>query len=319
MMLERRNHALQDNPSIFKGQVADISITRRGSDWYWTVCAIMTVSTLAFLGLAFMRPRSNRIFHYITAGITMVAAVAYFSMGSNLGWTPIAVEFHRSEHIVRGTYREIFYVRYIDWFVTTPLILMDLFLTAGMPWPTILWVVLVDWVMVVSFLVGTLVESQYKWGYFAFGCAALFYILYQLVWEGRRHANALGNDVGRVFLASGSVILITWICYPICWGVSEGGNVIAPDSEAIFYGILDILSKPVFGALLILGHWNIDPARLGLRIRDFDENPAVHGGFTEKKETNGAGGVTNGTNGHTNGHTNGATATAPTETPAETV
>ncbi len=33
------------------------------------------------------------------------------------------------------------------------------------------------------------------------------------------------------------------LCYPIAWGVSEGGNVIPPDSEAIFYGILDIMTK----------------------------------------------------------------------------
>lgn len=97
------------------GRTADIAITTRGSDWYWTVCAVMTVSTFAFLGLGFTRPRTHRIFHYITAGITLVAAIAYFSMASNLGFTPVAVEFQRGNHRVSGTYREIFYVRYIDW------------------------------------------------------------------------------------------------------------------------------------------------------------------------------------------------------------
>lgn len=129
----------------------------------------MTVATFTFLGLAFTKPRTNRIFHYITAGITMVAAIAYYSMGANLGWTPIGVEFSRSDSDVRGVNREIFYVRYIDWFITTPLLLLDLLLTAGMPWPTILWVILVDEVMIVTGLVGALVHSQYKWGYFAFG------------------------------------------------------------------------------------------------------------------------------------------------------
>ena len=28
--------------------------------------------------------------------------------------------------------RSIYYVRYIDWFITTPLLLLDLLLTAGM-------------------------------------------------------------------------------------------------------------------------------------------------------------------------------------------
>ena len=77
----------------------------------------MTVSTFAFLGLGFMKPRSNRIFHYITAGVTLVSAIAYFSMASNLGFTPIMGEFVRSSPRVSGIYREIFYVRYIDWYV----------------------------------------------------------------------------------------------------------------------------------------------------------------------------------------------------------
>lgn len=79
----------------------------------------MTVSTLFFIGLSFTKPRTHRIFHYITAAITLVAAIAYFSMGADLGQTPIPVQFERSDPKVSGTAdnqnREIFYVRYIDW------------------------------------------------------------------------------------------------------------------------------------------------------------------------------------------------------------
>ena len=79
------------------------------------VCAVMFVSTLAFAGLSFTKPRSHRLFHYITAAITMVAAIAYFTMGADLGETGITVEFMRNGSKVHGTVREIFYVRYIDW------------------------------------------------------------------------------------------------------------------------------------------------------------------------------------------------------------
>ena len=75
----------------------------------------MVCATFAFMGLAVTKPRQHRIFHYITASITLVASIAYFSMGSNLGWTPIQVEFQRNNPVVRGINREIFYVRYIDW------------------------------------------------------------------------------------------------------------------------------------------------------------------------------------------------------------
>jgi len=263
--------------NMVNGKSSDIAITVRGSDWYWAVCAVMTASTFVFLGLGMTKPRQHRVFHYITASITMVAAIAYFSMASNLGWTPIDVEFSRPNMPeVRGMNREIFYVRYIDWFITTPLLLLDLMLTAAIPWPTLLFIILVDEVMIVTGLVGALVRSSYKWGYFVFGCVALFYIIWVLVWEGRRHANVLGKDVGRCFTMCGSLTALLWILYPIAWGVCEGGNVISPDSEAVFYGILDLIAKPVFGALLIWGHRGIDPARLGLYIHDYDEkDPAV--------------------------------------------
>ena len=110
------NQALDVNSGI--GGNPDLAITTHGSDWYFAVCAVMTVATLVFMALSFRRPRTHRLFHYITASITLVAAIAYFSMGSNLGQTGIPVEFVRDNANVAtglGGTREIFYVRYIDW------------------------------------------------------------------------------------------------------------------------------------------------------------------------------------------------------------
>ncbi|KAH7126569.1 hypothetical protein B0J11DRAFT_280887 [Dendryphion nanum] len=309
--LARRNNALNLNTNTVNGRTADIAITTRGSDFYFAISAVMALSAFIFIGLAMRKHRRDRIFHYITAAIVFVAAIAYFTMGSNLGFTPIAVEYARSDPRASGVYREVFYVRYIDWFITTPLLLLDLLLTAGMPWPTILWDILVDWIMIVTGLVGALVPSVYKWGYFTFGCAALVYIIYQLVWEARRHAIPLGDDIRKCFLYCGSLTALLWIVYPIAWGVCEGGNIIAPDSEAVFYGVLDFLAKPIFGALLIWGHRNIDPARLGLSIRDYDDDPSVSGhmhGVHEKQRAAGAASNCH-TDGHRGGHINGSSGT----------
>lgn len=101
----------------------------------------------------------------------------------------------------------------------------------------------------------------------------MFYIFWNVGIEGRRRARNLGRDVYRVYMACGVWTLFLWLLYPVAWGLCEGGNVIAPDSEAIFYGILDFCAKPVFSIMLIAGHWNIDPGRMGLKIRDFAESP----------------------------------------------
>jgi len=255
--------------------------------------------------LSFTVPRRNRVFHYITASITFVAAIAYFTMASNLGYAAIRVEFVRSNPQVAGLLREVFYVRYIDWFVTTPLLLMDLLLTAGLPWPTLLYTLLLDEIMVVTGLVGALVASSYKWGYYVFAMVALFGVAWNVVVVGRAHANVLGNDVSKTFLICGVWTMFLWFIYPIAWGLSEGGNVIGSDGEAIFYGVLDILAKPVFGALLLWGHRNIDPARLGLSIRDYEDEVVHH----EKNHGTGVDGV-----GRTTGEPTPATSAGVTGT-----
>ena len=86
-----------------------------------SVCAVMAFATFCIIGHSFTKHRSHRVFHYITAAITLTAAISYFTMASNLGYAAIGVEFNRpSRPSVRGATRAVFYVRYIDWFVTTP-------------------------------------------------------------------------------------------------------------------------------------------------------------------------------------------------------
>lgn len=292
---KRANNALNTNPNVFNYPLSsDINITTHGSDWYWAVTAVMAVSTFVFIGMSFTVPRRNRTFHYITAAITLVASIAYFTMASNLGYAAIPVEFVRSNPKVAGIYREIFYVRYIDRFITTPLLLLDLLLTAGLPWPTILYTILMDEVMVVTGLVGSLVSSSYKWGYFVFATVALVFIAWNVVFVARMHAAAIGPNVSRVFLICGIWTISLWFIYPIAWGLCEGGNVISPDSEAVFYGVLDILTKPVFGAMLIFGHRNIDPATLGLHIRDYDDDTNTNEKHDLSNSTATNTGVTNG-------------------------
>ena len=80
-------------------------------------------------------------------------------------------------------------------------------------------------------------------GFFTFGGAAFFFVAYTIVFEGRAYARTLGADIFRTYNIIGAWTILIWLVYPIAWGVCEGGNVIPPDSEAIMYGILDLMSK----------------------------------------------------------------------------
>jgi bacteriorhodopsin len=150
---------------------------------------------------------------------------------------------------------------------------------------------LINEIMVVTGLIGALLKSSYKWGYYVFGCVAFLFVAWTVVFEGRSHARVLGADINKTYTICGVWTIGLWFLYPIAWGLSEGGNIIASDSEAIFYGVLDILAKPVFGALLIWGHRNIDITRLGLNIRE----PGMTNPSSTLKSEKTATGATNGT------------------------
>ena len=67
-------------------------------------------------------------------------------------------------------------MRYIQWFITFPLLLLSVLLSTGLSLSDITTTLFMGMFMVICGLVGALVASTYKWGFFTFGVAALFYI-----------------------------------------------------------------------------------------------------------------------------------------------
>ena len=69
------------------------------------------------------------------------------------------------------------YVRYIQWFINAPLILLSLLLITGLPLSDLFLTLFMILVTVVSGLVGALTPTSYKWGFYAFGVLTLFYVV----------------------------------------------------------------------------------------------------------------------------------------------
>jgi bacteriorhodopsin len=107
-LLARSNDALKINPPT--GDVHHL--TTSGSDWLWTVTAVYCLALLIVVGLTFIAPKGEKIFHYLFTISLFVGSIAYFTMASDLGSTPILTVDNAP-----GT-REIFYAKYINWHVT---------------------------------------------------------------------------------------------------------------------------------------------------------------------------------------------------------
>jgi bacteriorhodopsin len=220
-LARRANNALNDNPPV-----AINDLTTSGSDFLWMVFSVMAATTLGVgVWCAVGVPRGQRVFHHLSMMITATASVAYFCMASDLGATPIQVEFVRGMSRDTGVItRSIWYVRYIDWTVTTPLLLLELLLVTGLPLSDIVITIFADEVMIVTGLVGALVKSQYKFGLFSIGCFAMLYVFYQLYFPGRQSTRALGAELSKTYLIGAGILSFLWFLYPIAWGLCDGGE-----------------------------------------------------------------------------------------------
>lgn len=79
---------------------------------------ILGVSTIVFISRV-GSAKGQKVYYYCNVFVCGFATMAYFAMLSGQGWTAIA-----------GC-RQFFYARYVDWSITTPLLLLDLGLIAG--------------------------------------------------------------------------------------------------------------------------------------------------------------------------------------------
>lgn len=262
------NNAIFVNPSN-----ADITITQRGSDFLWAWFAVMTIVDLVVLAWTFQILKGRRAFHHLSAIILTTTAIAYFSMASNLGQDPVQTIFNGA-----GRTRAIWFARYIDWTITFPCLILLVLLASALPLSDIVATVFWSIVFTVSLLIGAHVVSRYKFGYLAFACCAIIYVCFMLLGPGRKSSGSLGLEYRSVYTRSVFWLCFIWMLYPICWGLSEGGNRISPDSEMVFYGILDLLIKPVF----ILFHlWQV--SRLDYTKMQLQSSKASDGATFENR------------------------------------
>ncbi|KAK4936756.1 hypothetical protein LTR66_015292, partial [Elasticomyces elasticus] len=242
-------------PSVNYVEASDV-----GNRVLWVVCVIMGLSSLAFYGMAFRVPVQKRLFHILTAFITTFAFLSYYAMANGDG-----VNFHKIVETVSHkhglpdtteiTYRQVYWARYVDWSVTTPLLLLDLCLMAGLNGTSILVAIIADIIMVLTGLFAAYGDKDsQKWGWYIWACIAYLVIVYQVAVNGKAAAQSKDGKTKAFFAALAAFTFVLWTIYPIVWGIADGGRIVGLDVEIIAYAILDVLAKPVFGFWLLFTH-----------------------------------------------------------------
>jgi len=198
----------------------------------------MFIGAIVFFYLGVSR-KVNTVTHVLTFFIAAVAACAYYAM-----WAGLGVEFKTTD----STPRVIFWARYVDWAITTPLILVDLALLSRTDTPTILTLVGCDLLMVITGLIGALTVAPYKYCWWVAGLA--FFIIVVTTLIGRLN-NAEGYG-GEALKGLSWLTIISWIVYPVVWIVgSEGTGALGLSQEVGIITLTDLVSKLGFGFYLL--------------------------------------------------------------------
>ncbi|KAI5452963.1 hypothetical protein NCC49_006497 [Naganishia albida] len=230
------------------------AITHHGMRALWVIFAMMTLGVVVTVILAKRVERKFRLFHVITGAILVTAHASYLVMACGMGVTWVRAFKHASDGA--PVLRQVFYARYIDWAITTPLLLLDVCLLAGLPKIQTVTVMFADLVMIAMGLFAALQDASEKsrWFLYAVSCAFYVVVLYYLVVGGRQAAALQSSDVRRVYNVTAGMILVLWTGYPIIFALTEGSNKLSVDAEVIAYGVLDVLAKVVFGMYLLTAH-----------------------------------------------------------------
>ena len=228
---------------INKPTGTDFHLTARGSDWLWTVFCVNLFAAIILIFLMFKKPVDDRFLYYTVIAPLLFMSIAYFTMASNLGWTGIQAKYNHNRVSTQTTHlgiRQIFYSRYVGWFLAMPFPVIQASILGKTPLWQMFFNILLTEFFVVCMLIAALVHSTYKWGYFSFAVFSSWVVMTSILTTTKNLCVRAGNDVYTVFKIYVSLIFFFWLIYPISFGLSEGGNVLVVDSEMIFYGILDI-------------------------------------------------------------------------------
>lgn len=209
--------------------------------WLWIGVIGMSIG-LVLLFFPMQKNKSvseqgDSIAHFL---VPMIAMTLYLLMA--LG--------HGSVTLPSG--RVFYFARYIDWSITTPLLLLSLVsgavqghkhkrgaLIAGL--------VLSDVYMIVTGLVaGWTDDSTLKWWFYAVSCLS-FLAIYALLFGPFRELS-LASPKGALYRKKALVLAVVWFAYPIVFLIGqEGLRLWSPLVDAVLFTCLDLIAKVLYG------------------------------------------------------------------------
>lgn len=201
---------------------------------HWIYVAAMVLGALTFAVWSTNPQGVPRYKYLIAIFIVVWSGAAHLGLALDQGRLLIAEQM-------------TYYARYLDWIVTTPLLLLALSLTAmyttfkdktlvaGLMGTSIL--------MILAGLIADLSLSPPRFVWYGMGVAALLVLLWGIWWPLRIQAESQGPEQTRIYRRVAGLLSVVWVGYPLVWLLGPSGlGVLTQTWDTIGFLVLALLS-----------------------------------------------------------------------------
>ncbi|HEY9737356.1 MAG TPA: bacteriorhodopsin [Trichocoleus sp.] len=213
---------------------------------HWIYVACMAIGALHFWSLS-RNPKGVPQYEYLVAiFIPIWSGLAYMAMALDQG------KIEASGQIAH-------YARYIDWMVTTPLLLLSLSWTAMQfikkDWTLIGFLMSTQVVVITTGLIADLSERDWvRYLWYICGVAAFLVVLWGIWGPLRAKTKSQGPELEALHDKLTVYFTLLWISYPITWIIGPSGfGWINQTTDTLLFCVLPFFSKVGFSFLDLHG------------------------------------------------------------------
>lgn len=204
-----------------------------------------TIMSLASLAIYATGKKTHPSGHHtlLHASVPFIAATAYLAMAFGIGT------------LIKPDGTATYFARYLDWSITTPILLASVVLVAfhergrtGEVGGHLTAIIVLDVLMIVTGLVSSLAAVPVvKWVWFAWSCVAFVGVLYLLWGPLKTLAVSRGKPLGDAYTKNVAFLTVVWFLYPIVFAVGPEGLKIITDSASVWaILVMDVVAKVVY-------------------------------------------------------------------------
>jgi len=150
--------------------------------------------------------------------------------------------------------RRIYYTRWIDWLLSSIVMVWIVCWMGVRQKYRVVFIVALDALMILLGFVASVVQGWVKWIFFLSALFMYLWLGFTFLSGGKTKTadvNGLAPAQALISKILKFVLIGVWILYPIVWVLSSGLNLLCASTEAILYGILDLLLKGVFCSVVV--------------------------------------------------------------------